>query len=120
MPKGERKEKRQKGLPLSTEYTVNLHKKVSGKQFKRKAPHAIKSIIKFASKQMGTKEVRIDTKVNKFVWSRGIRNPPNRIRIQLHRKKNEEEDAKEKIFTLVTWVPTANFKGLQAARVKTQ
>ena len=41
--------------------------------FKRRAPRAIKAIRKFAEKQMKTPDVRIDTKLNKAVWSRGIR-----------------------------------------------
>ena len=41
--------------------------------FKRRAPRAIKAIKKFAYKQMKTPDVRIDTKLNKAVWARGIR-----------------------------------------------
>merc|ERR550532_2732353 len=50
---------------------------------------------------MGTKDVRVDTKLNKFVWSNGIRNVPKRVRVRMSRKRNEDEDAKEKMFTLV-------------------
>ncbi len=39
---------------------------------KRRAPRAIKEIKKFVEKEMGTPEVRIDTLLNKFVWSKGI------------------------------------------------
>merc|ERR1719408_1202258 len=49
---------------------------------------------------MSTKDVRIDTKLNKFVWSQGIRNVPKRVRVRMSRKRNEDEDAKEKMFTL--------------------
>ena len=41
--------------------------------FKRRAPRAIKEITKFAEKMMGTPDIRIDTNLNKHVWSKGIR-----------------------------------------------
>jgi len=41
--------------------------------FKRRAPRAIKEIRKFAEKMMGTADVRIDTRLNKHMWSQGIR-----------------------------------------------
>lgn len=41
--------------------------------FKRRAPRAIKEIRKFAMKEMGTPDVRIDTRLNKAVWSKGVR-----------------------------------------------
>merc|ERR1740124_1154589 len=53
---------------------------------------------------MLTKDVRIDTKLNKAIWSQGVRNV---------RKRNEDEDAKEKMFTLVQHVPVESFKNLQ-------
>ena len=50
---------------------------------------------------MGTKDVRVDTALNKFVWSNGIRNIPRRVRVRLCRRKNEEEGAKSEFYTLV-------------------
>lgn len=65
----------------------------------------MKEIKKFAAALMKTSDVRIDTKLNKQVWSQGVRNVPFRVRVRLARKRNEDEDAKEKMYTLVTWVP---------------
>merc|ERR1740120_240368 len=59
---------------------------------------------------MSTKDVRIDTKLNKFVWSCGVRNVPKRVRVRMSRKRNEDEDATEKMFTLVQHVPVESFK----------
>merc|ERR1719377_458837 len=67
---------------------------------------------------MSTKDVRIDTKLNKFVWSAGVRNVPTRVRVRMSRKRNEDEDAKEKMFTLVQHVPVESFKGLQTENVQ--
>merc|ERR1719160_688892 len=67
---------------------------------------------------MNTKDVRIDTKLNKAVWSTGVRNTPKRIRVRMSRKRNEDEDATEKMFTLVQHVPVESFKELQTENVK--
>merc|ERR1719444_60327 len=67
---------------------------------------------------MGTKDVRIDTKLNKAVWAQGVRNVPKRIRVRFSRKRNEDEDAKEKLFTLVQHVPVESFKDLQTEIVR--
>lgn len=39
------------------------------------------------------------------------RNVPFRVRIRLARKRNEDEDSIHKLYTLVTHVPVATFKG---------
>lgn len=41
-----------------------------------------------------TEDVRVDVKLNKAVWSKGIRNVPKRVRVQISRKRNDNEDAK--------------------------
>merc|ERR1719203_439693 len=67
---------------------------------------------------MGTKDVRVDTKLNKFIWHKGIRNVPRRVRVRISRKRNEDEDAKEKMFTLVQHVPVESFKDLKTEIVR--
>eukprot|EP00434_Breviolum_minutum_P004269 symbB.v1.2.003764.t1/scaffold207.1/size268535/11 len=106
--------------------------------FKKRAPRAVRVVRQFAAKVMLTQDVRIDTKLNKFLWSNGVRNArepfgrlqggwllamaapqvPRRVRVRLSRKRNEDEDAKEKMFTLVQHVPVESFKGLQTETVK--
>ena len=61
------KDKRQE--VCTREYTINLSKRLNGITFKKRAPRAVKEIKKFATKQMGTKEVRVDVKLNKAIWS---------------------------------------------------
>ena len=43
---------------------------------------------------MSTDDVRVDTNLNKFVWSSGVRNIPKRVRVRLDRKKNEDDSNK--------------------------
>ena len=78
-------------------------------------------IKKFAEKQMGTKDVRIDTRLNKAIWSQGIKGVQFRMRIRLARLRNEDEDSVHKLYTLVTHVvvPQGGFKGLQTENVET-
>lgn len=66
---------------------------------------------------MKTNDVRIDTLLNKYIWSKGVRNVPYRVRVRLHRKRNEDEEAKEKLYTHVTHVNVATFKGTQTQKV---
>merc|ERR1719348_2664337 len=67
---------------------------------------------------MGTPDVRLEPSLNKFVWSKGVRNVPYRVRVRLSRKRNEEEDSGDKLFTLVSHVHVESFKGLQTEKVQ--
>merc|ERR1719217_811335 len=116
--KGENKRVNRAEDVVTREYTVNLHKRLHGISFKKRAPRAVKEIRKFAQKMMGTEDVRVDTTLNKFLWSKGVRNVPYRVRVQLHRKRNEDEDSSEKLYTLVTHVNVDTFKGTQTTVVK--
>ncbi|KOB72713.1 60S ribosomal protein L31 [Operophtera brumata] len=66
---------------------------------------------------MGTPDVRVDTRLNKYLWSKGIRNVPFRVRVRLSRRRNDDEDSANKLFTLVSYVPVASLKGLQTENV---
>lgn len=66
---------------------------------------------------MGTKDVRIDPKLNKALWSHGIKNVPRRIRVRFNRKRNDDEEAKHKLYTVVNFVPVASFSGLQTETI---
>ncbi|XP_033032964.1 60S ribosomal protein L31-like [Trachypithecus francoisi] len=109
---------------VTREYTINIHKRIHGVGFKKRAPRALKEIRKFTTKEMGTPDVRIDTRLNKAVWAKGIRNVPYRIRnvpyrirVRLSRKRNEDEDSPNKLCTLVSYVPVTTFKNLQTVSV---
>ncbi|CAE8618874.1 unnamed protein product [Polarella glacialis] len=104
--------------PVTRDCTIHLHKHMQGTSFKKRAPKAIRCVRQFAAKVMLTKDVRVDTKLNKFLWSNGVRNVMRRVRVRLSRKRNEDEDAKEKFFTLIQHVPVESFKGLQTETVR--
>ncbi|KAB5592967.1 60S ribosomal protein L31 [Ceratobasidium theobromae] len=98
---------------VTREYTIHLHKHVHGHSFKKRAPKAVKAVITFAQKAMGVKDVRLDPKLNQELWKQGIKNVPHRVRVKLERKRNDEEDAKEKLYVYASHLPVASFKGLQ-------
>ncbi|XP_027072402.1 60S ribosomal protein L31 [Coffea eugenioides] len=108
------KTKGRKEEVVTREYTINLHKRLHGCTFKKKAPKAIKEIRRFAQKAMGTTDVRVDVKLNKYIWSRGIRSVPRRVRVCIARKRNDDEDAKEELYSLVNVaeIPLEGLKGL--------
>ncbi|KAH9894641.1 ribosomal protein L31e-domain-containing protein [Xylariomycetidae sp. FL2044] len=83
-----------------------------GVTFKKRAPRAVKEIKAFAQSAMGTSDVRIDPQLNKKVWEQGIKGVPFRIRVRISRRRNDEEDAKEKLYSYVQAVNVKNPKGL--------
>lgn len=103
---------------MTRDYTINLHKALHKTQFKKRAPKAISEIRKFVEKVMKTKDVRIDVKLNKHLWVKGVRNVPKRVRLRIQRRKNDDEDAKERMYSLVQHLPVDSFKGLGIETVR--
>uniref|UniRef100_A0A914YVV7 Large ribosomal subunit protein eL31 n=1 Tax=Panagrolaimus superbus TaxID=310955 RepID=A0A914YVV7_9BILA len=118
--KPERKSKSALNKVVTREYTINIHKRIHGIGFKKRAPRAIDEIRKFAEQQMGTVDVRVDTRLNKYIWHKGVRNVPFRVRVRLSRRRNDDEDSPHKLYTLVTHVPTVNFKTLTTVNVDSE
>ncbi|KAJ5206364.1 hypothetical protein N7472_002812 [Penicillium cf. griseofulvum] len=102
---------------VSREYTINLHKRCHGVSFKKRAPKAIKEIRAFATQAMGTKDVRVDPQLNKKVWEAGIKGVPFRLRVRISRKRNDEENAKERLYSHVQAVNVKDPKGLHTTTV---
>ncbi|KAF9231766.1 ribosomal protein L31e-domain-containing protein, partial [Melanogaster broomeanus] len=118
---------------VTREYTIHLHKLVHGRSFKKRAPWAVKSVMEFARKSMGTKDVRVDPKLNQALWAQGIKTVPHRIRVKLERectssiiiarsllRRNDEENAKEKLYTYASHVPLLLLQALQTTVVDTE
>jgi len=66
----------------------------------------------------GTSDVRLDPQLNKKVWEAGIKGVPYRLRIRISRKRNDEESAKEKLYSYVQAVNVKDAKGLQTVVVE--
>jgi large subunit ribosomal protein L31e len=80
---------------------INLHRRLYKVQFKKKAPEAVKQLKRYARATFFTQDVRIDAGLNMHLWRNGIRNLDRRVNVVLERKKNQDEEAKEKFYTLV-------------------
>lgn len=103
---------------VTREYTINLHKRLHGVTFKKRAPKAVKEIKKFAKLHMGTDDVRLDPKLNVELWKRGIQGVPYRLRLRISRKRNEDENAKSTMFSYVESVSVPTVKGLETIVVE--
>ena len=57
--------------------------------------------------------MRVDTQLNRHLWSNGVRNVPRLVRVRISRTKNEDEDAKEKFYSTVQLLEVESFAGLQ-------
>ena len=119
MPKA-RSGAKQEMQPACRDYTLNMHKMLHGIQFKKRAPRAIRDIRRFAQKEMFTQDVRVDTSLNRFIWVNGIRNVPRKIRVRITRKRNEDEDAKHKFYSLVQHLPVDDFANLKTEKANVQ
>jgi len=105
--------------PVTRDYTIHIHKRIHGIGFKKRAPRAIREIKKYAQRVMTTEDVRIDSALNNYVWSQGIRNVPYRVRVRMQRKPKEDEKG-EGMYTLVRHVQVDSFKGLRPERVENE
>jgi large subunit ribosomal protein L31e len=68
----------------------------------------------------GTSDVRLDPQLNKKVWESGIKGVPFRLRVRISRKRNDEEGAKEKLYSYVQAVNVKDPKGLHTQVVEDQ
>ncbi|KAL2199065.1 ribosomal protein L31e-domain-containing protein [Corynascus similis CBS 632.67] len=103
---------------VAREYTIHMHKRLHGVTFKKRAPRAIKEIKAFAAKAMGTSDVRLDPQLNKKVWEQGVKGVGYRLRVRISRRRNDEEGAKEKLYSYVQAVNVKNPKGLHTVVVE--
>lgn len=68
---------------------------------------------------MKTQDVRIDPKLNQFIWNQGIRNLPRRVRVRISRKRAEEEGkGGSEWYSLVQHVNVESFDGKLTEKAK--
>ncbi len=69
------------------EYVISLRKKYKHAVRYKKTPKAIKSIKEFLVNHMkiydrDLNKIKIDQNVNEYMWARGIKNPPHKIKVK--------------------------------------
>ena len=72
---------------LTRTYTVPLGVAFEAPRYRR-SKVAIRIIREFAIRHMKATDVSIAEEVNKQVWSRGIKNPPRRITLDMERDED--------------------------------
>ena len=113
-----KKPKKDNNKEMTRDFTLNLHKRLFKIQFKKRGKRAMNEILRFARKQMAVKDVRVDSELNHYIWKNGIRDVPNKVRVRIAKKKNQDEDAKEPFFCLVQHVDVEAFSGLRTENAK--
>ncbi|EPY22638.1 large subunit ribosomal protein L31e [Strigomonas culicis] len=104
---------------VSVEATIHLAKLLKKKTFHKRAPLAIKRIKTFVAKLMKTKDNRIDSSLNTYIWHKGVKGVPGRVRVRVDRHSETPEGSKRKHFyTIISNVPVASFKGLTTKSVE--
>jgi large subunit ribosomal protein L31e len=63
-------------------YTVPLGRAWIAQKYRR-AEKAIFVLKQFTKRHMKPTEILIDPRVNEVIWSRGIKNPPRKIRVKM-------------------------------------
>ena len=72
---------------LTRTYTVPLGIAFEAAPYRR-SKVAIRMIKEFATRHMKATEVTISEEVNEQIWSRGIKNPPRRIKLDMERDED--------------------------------
>jgi len=73
--------------PLTRTYMVPLGVAFEAPPYRR-SKVAIRIIREFATRHMKATEVSIAEEVNEQIWSRGIKSPPRRIRLDMERDED--------------------------------
>ncbi|EEQ81666.1 hypothetical protein NCER_101815 [Vairimorpha ceranae BRL01] len=99
------------------ELTVNLGKITKGCNWTKKASIAVKKFRKHLKKMLKTDEkITIQKDLNKFIFSKGLRKVPRRVRIKVERIP--DKDNAELNVIKCSHVLVGNFKGLKTEVVK--
>jgi large subunit ribosomal protein L31e len=73
--------------PLTRVHMVPLRRAFEAPKYRR-TKVAIRIIREFTTRHMKATEVKIDKEVNILLWSRGITNPPRRIKLEMERDED--------------------------------
>lgn len=77
----------QKETNIEREYVIPLRGKFRHVVRYKKTPKAIKSIKEFLARHMkiydrDLNKIKLDKSLNEFIWSRGIKNPPHKVKVK--------------------------------------
>ncbi len=87
--------------PEESIYTVNFRKAWITPEYKR-TNRVVRILREFAKRHMKTDDIKIDQYLNRYLWQRGKRNPPRKIRVRMTKDETDTvvvslyEEAKER------------------------
>ena len=99
---------------IAYECTIHMGKHLKGRTFHKRAPTAVKKIREFAHGLMRTKDNRVDASLNNFLWSRGVKGVPKRVRVLIQRKvaeQGENASGRKHLYSVISYVPCEDFSG---------
>ncbi len=76
---------------IEHEYVIPLRRKYQHVACYKKTPKAIKSVKEFLVKHMkiydkDLNKIKLDKYVNEYLWARGIKNPPHKIKVKVKKE----------------------------------
>ena len=80
--------KKEKKEVIEREYTIPLRREFMKVKRHKRTPKAVKAVKQFIAKHMkiedrDLKKVKVDKWLNNELWFRGIKNPPNKIKVKV-------------------------------------
>lgn len=74
-------------------YTIPLYRVYWGRR-RNRAPRAVRMLREFAARhfRMDPERVKISSKVNEVVWSKGIERPPRTLQVKIVKVEEDEEE----------------------------
>ena len=74
--------------PEESIYTVNFRKAWITPEYKR-TNRVVGILREFAKRHMKTEDIKIDQYLNRYLWMRGKRNPPRKIRVRMTKDETD-------------------------------
>ncbi|MFA4953514.1 MAG: 50S ribosomal protein L31e [Candidatus Pacearchaeota archaeon] len=115
------KKTEEKIVTIEREYIIPLREKCRVVPRYKKTPKAVKTIKEFLVKHMkiydrDTRKIKIDGYLNDYLWFRGIRRPPHKIKVKVIK---EITDGKELVrVELVDYPNKLKFKKIRAEKLE--
>ena len=102
------KRKQTENKNIEREYTIPLRKKFEQKPIYKKAPAAVKAIKIFLIRHMKIRDkdlnrIKINKYLNEYLWFRGIKKPPAKVKIRA--VKEEAGTENEKVLVYLSELP---------------
>ncbi len=77
--------KKEKKIVLERTYIIPLRRKSRRAPNYKRTPRAVKAVREFALRHMKGKRISIGKYLNNLLWSRGIKNPPHKVKVDCTR-----------------------------------